>query len=173
MAYGEENIINIFIRFISKSKNTVNVCVDSTRPSLAIVIEGLKKSFLDAKSRGVRLRYLTEITSQNISYCKELLSIVDELRHLDGIKGNFYISDIEYLAPATLPDKAKPASQIIYSNVKEIVRHEQYVFDTFWNKAIPAEEKIREIEEGVLPNFIEILRNPFEVQKKAYELMKY
>lgn len=70
IVYGEENIINIFIRFINKSKNIVNICVDSTRPSLAIVVEGLKKSFLDAKSRGVRLRYLTEITSQNISYCR-------------------------------------------------------------------------------------------------------
>ena len=62
--------------------------------------------------------------------------MVDELRHLDGIKGNFYISDLEYFTPATLHAKGKPASQIIYSNVKEIVEHEQYIFDTLWDRAI-------------------------------------
>ena len=44
----------------------------------------IKKAFLDAKSRGVRLKYLTEITNDDISYCKALIKIVDELRHLDG-----------------------------------------------------------------------------------------
>ena len=87
--------------------------------------------------------YVTEITKDNLSYCKQLLTMVDELRHLDGIKGNFYISETGYLAPATLHEKGKPASQIIYSNVKELINHQKYVFDTFWDKAIAAELRIR------------------------------
>ena len=76
--------------------------------------------------------------------------MVDELRHIEGIKGNFYLSETEYIAPASLHAKGKPASQIIYSNVKEIVEHQQqYVFDNFWSRAIPAEQKINEIEEGI------------------------
>ena len=67
--------------------------------------------------------------------------MVDDLRHLDGIKGNFYISETGYLAPATLHEKGKPASQIIYSNVKELINHQRYVFDTFWDKVIVAETK--------------------------------
>jgi hypothetical protein len=47
----------------------------------------------------------------------------NEIRHLDGIKGTFYISDTEYIAPATFHQKGKPASQMIYSNVREIVEH--------------------------------------------------
>src|SRR5436309_11525104 len=104
--------------------------MDHTRPSLAIGIESIKKSFLDAKNRGVRLRYLTEITNSNISYCKELIQIVNEFRHLDGIKGNFMISETEYLAPANALEETKPASLIIYSRVKEIVDHQQYVFES-------------------------------------------
>ena len=77
-----------------------------TRPQLAIEIEPIKKAFFDAKSRGVKIRYLTEIT-ENISYCKELMKIVDELRHLDGIKGNFMISESEYLAPEVFLEKEK------------------------------------------------------------------
>jgi hypothetical protein len=33
-----------------------------------------------------------------LSYCRELMKIVPELHQLDGIKGNFMISEREYLA---------------------------------------------------------------------------
>jgi len=42
------------------------------------------------------------------------------------LKGDFYINEIEYLAPATLRGRRKPASEIIHNNVKELVEHEQY-----------------------------------------------
>ena len=72
--------------------------MDSTRPTLAIDIESIKKSFVDTKSRGIKLRYLTEITKDNIDYCKELMKIVDEFRHLEGIKTNFMLSESEHLS---------------------------------------------------------------------------
>jgi hypothetical protein len=114
---------------------------------LAIEIEELKKAFLEAKSRGVKLRYITEITEDNVGYCKELIKIVDELRHLEGIRGNFYISETEYIAPATFHAKGKPASQIVYSNVKEIVEfHQSYIFEVFWNRSTVAEQRINQVE---------------------------
>jgi signal transduction histidine kinase len=148
--HGGENVVNAVLKFVSKTNIRIDAYVDYTRPSLAIEIEQLKKAFLDAKSRSVKLRYVTEITKDNIRYCKELMTIVDELYHLEGIKGNFYVSETEYIAPATSHEKGKPASQIIYSNVKEIVEHQQYIFDSFWSRAIPAEQRIREIEEGAM-----------------------
>jgi hypothetical protein len=59
----------------------------------------LRDAFIDAKRRHVKIRYLTEITKQNLHYCKQLISVADEFRHLNGIKGNFYISEQEYTAP--------------------------------------------------------------------------
>ena len=150
VVYGIDNVINIVLQFLSQTNNKIDACVDYTRPSLAIDFLALKNAFLNAKKRGVKLRYVTEITKDNISYCKQLLTtMVYELRHLDGMKGNFYISESAYLAPATSHEKGKPASQIIYSNVKEIVEHQRYVFDSFWNRAVPANQRIKEIEEGI------------------------
>jgi signal transduction histidine kinase len=149
VVYGIDNVINIVLQFLSQTNNKIDACVDYTRPSLAIDYLALKNAFLDAKKRGVKLRYVTEITKDNISYCKQLLTtMVYELRHLEGMKGNFYISESAYLAPATFHEKGKPASQIIYSNVKEIVEHQRYVFDSFWYRAVPAKQRIKEIEEG-------------------------
>ena len=68
---------------------------------------------------------ITEITNDNISYCKELITFVDEVRHLDGIKGSSYVNDLEYLAPTDLREKGKPSSEIIYSNVKDLVEQQQ------------------------------------------------
>jgi len=43
------------------------------------------------------------------------------------------------------------ASQAIYSNIKQVVEREQYVFDNLWNKAILGAERIKEIEERRIP----------------------
>ena len=158
--YGVDTVISIVLQFLNHTNNIIDACVDYSRPSLAIEIALLKEAFLSAKKRGVRLRYVTEITNDNISYCKQLLTMVNELRHLDGIKGNLYVSDTAYLAPATFHEKGKPASQLIYSNVKEIIEHQRYIFETFWNKASPAEQRIKEIEEGLAPEFYEVITDP-------------
>jgi two-component system, OmpR family, sensor histidine kinase VicK len=52
---------------------------------------------------------------------------------------------MECLANLVLEEK-KPSWQIIVSNVKTFVEGQQYVFDTLWSKALPAEQKIEEIE---------------------------
>jgi two-component system, OmpR family, sensor histidine kinase VicK len=78
--YGSETVIDTILQFLKKSNNTIYACVDQTRPSLTIDIALLKKAFLDAKNRGVKLLYVTEINRNNLSYCKQLLTMVDELR---------------------------------------------------------------------------------------------
>jgi two-component system, OmpR family, sensor histidine kinase VicK len=170
--YNPYRVINTVIEFVDKANSKIDACVDYTRPSLAVDIAALKKAFVDAKGRGVKLRYVTEITNDNVSYCKELIDTinVDELRHIDGIKGNFYVSENEYVAPATFHHKGKPASHIIYSNVREIVEHQHYVFESFWSRAIPAQQRIKEIEEGVIHYQTKIVDNPDEIIKEISRL---
>ncbi|MGB6592979.1 MAG: hypothetical protein WBE68_15890 [Candidatus Nitrosopolaris sp.] len=168
--YGTDNVISTELRLFAEAKNRIDTCMDYTRPTLAIGIEPIRKSFVEAKSKGVQLRYLTEITNDNLSSCKEIMKIVDELRHLDSIKGNFMLSESEYLAPTTSHDKIEPADIIIFSNVKEIVEHQQYVFDTFWSKAIRAEQKIKEIEEGTMHYETRIIDDPEEIIKEISRL---
>ena len=168
--YGDDNVIDAELEFFANSNKGIDTCMNYTRPSLAVILEPIKKSFLYAKGRGVKLRYLTEITHDNIGACKELMTLVDELRHLDGIKGNFMISETEYLAPVILFEKGKIASQIICSNVKEILDQHQYMFDTLWSKAISAQQRIREIEEGIISYETKIIE---EDEKKIKRFRGY
>jgi two-component system sensor histidine kinase VicK len=173
VVHGIDNVINIVLQFLSQTNNKIDACVDYTRPSLAIDFLALKNAFLNAKKRGVKLRYVTEITKDNISYCKQLITtMVYELRHLEGVKGNFYISESAYLAPATFHEKGKPASQIIYSNVKEIVEHQRYVFESFWDRAVPAKQKIKEIEEGTSSSAAATLHYETRIMDNSDEIVK-
>jgi two-component system sensor histidine kinase VicK len=171
--YGSDKVIDTALQFTSNARNKIDACVDHTRPSLIVEIKRLKKAFEDAKRRGVKLRYITEIKTENVSFCKELLtSIVNELRHLDGIKGNFYVSEKEYIAPGALHEKDKPSSQIIKSNMKEIVEEQQYIFDTLWNKSIPAEDKIKEIEQEIEPEYFRVINDNEEATNILIDLVK-
>jgi hypothetical protein len=125
LIHGTDNVINAELQFFSNARKRMDTCMNHTRPELAIALEPIREAFIDAKKRNVRLRYITEITKDNVTYCKELMAIVDELRHLEGIKGNFMLSETEYLPPIILFEKGKVASQIVYSNLKEIVEQQQ------------------------------------------------
>lgn len=170
--HGVDIVMNTILQFLHQTEGRIDACVDYTRPSLAIDILVLKEAFLAAKSRGVKLRYITEITRDNIFYCKQLMTMVDELRHLDAIKGNFYVSETGYLAPATFHEAGKSAAQAIYSNVKEIIEHQKYVFETLWSKTVSAEQRIREIEEGNEPEFFDVIIDNVKASQVLNDMTK-
>jgi signal transduction histidine kinase len=87
---------------------------------------------------------------------------IAEVRHLDGIKGNFMVSEKEYIAPLSSPG-SEVASQIIYSNLWEMVSQQNYIFDTLWNKAVPAIRRFKEIEEGIGPIDTRLLEDSDEI----------
>ncbi|HKX96326.1 MAG TPA: ATP-binding protein [Candidatus Nitrosocosmicus sp.] len=151
IAYGK-GIIPITKKFAMNCKRDLNVCIDKNGPSVIINVPEIAEMYVIFKSNSVKMSIVTEITLDNIGYCKQIVEKFGvRIRHLSGIKGNFAISDNrEYLASAMLHE-SKPLTELVYSNVKEIIVQNQLVFETFWNNAIPAEQRIRQIEEGVLP----------------------
>ena len=169
--HGSKRVIEAEINFVLNAKRNIDTCMNYARLLLAIRTESIRKSLMDAKSRGVKIRCLTEINKDNLRCCRELMNIVEEVRHLEGIMGNFMISESEYLAPVVFDGQAKVAPKIIYCNINSFVEQQQYFFNMLWNKAETADQRIREIEEGIKPDFIETIRDPYEVQKLVFELI--
>lgn len=91
---------------------------------------------------------------------------IAQLRHLDGVKGGFVVADEKVYVATTILHLEKPVTQLIFSNVKAIVEQQQYMFNTLWNKALPAERKIREIEEGIISHETKMIENPDEIVKE-------
>ena len=102
----------------------------------------------DILKRGGKIRCITEITKENLQYCEELVNTVTELRHMDGLKGGIAINENEYMATTVLQE-AQPLTEVIYSNVDEVVAQGQFIFDTLWKNATVAQKKIKELKEGI------------------------
>ena len=171
--HGFEKTTEVIIRFLYSAEDHMNICADYTWPSVAMGVEVFKKGLYELKKRNVKSRFVTDITKDNIKYCKELMQI-SELRHLDGIKGNFAISEKGYTASATMQEAAL-LQQVIYSNVRSILDQQQYVFETLWSKAKPAEQKIREIEEGIdlgETEIIQVIQNPKKILELFINMIK-
>ncbi len=147
MIYDMENAISYGTKFLQKAKERIDVFTDRNGPSLIVKCDVYKANYIKARSRGAYIRFITEITKDNINYCKELKKIVDELRHLDDLKGSVSLSEIEFIGSSTWREK-NLLIPVIYSSEKEIVEQQQFLFESLWNKAIPGEHKIKGIEEG-------------------------
>jgi two-component system, OmpR family, sensor histidine kinase VicK len=168
--HGFEKTTEAIIRFLHTAEDSMNICADHTWPSVAMGVEVFKKGLYELKKRNVKSRFVTDITKDNIKYCKELMQI-SELRHLDGLKGNFAISEKGYTASATLQE-ASLLQEVIYSNARAILDQQRYMFETLWSKAKPAEQKIREIEEGVDFGKTEIIQSPKKILELFINMIK-
>ena len=167
--YGIENAMSRLTQAMSRVHNRADVCGDSLSPSFSMGVESIKKGYIDFKQRGVKIRFITEITKDNIHYCKELMKFVEELRHMDGVKGNMAVSETEYVATAVLQE-SQPVTQTIYSNAKAILEQHRYFFENLWNNATPAAQRIKEIEEGIVPIRTKILENQDQIVREIRNL---
>jgi nitrogen-specific signal transduction histidine kinase len=168
--HGEEATTGAILDLAASTKKLMYVCADSMAPSVTIGVPKFRQALLDLVARGVEYRFITEITKENLAYCKELQKHV-QLRHLDSVRGNFVVNEHEYIATAIVFEQAKPVPEIIYSSVKSIVDQHHYLFLTLWNKSVPAEQRIREIEEGVLPPQTRAVQDPLEILKDTMRMV--
>lgn len=155
---------------VLKNSNILLICADQYWPSVAMGIEVFRNQMFDLKKKNVNCRFITEVTRENIAFCKELLKIA-EVRHLQGLKGNFAVNEREYIASATMKN-LQLLSQVVYSNSTAVVEQHHFFFENLWEKSISATEKIDEIEKGITPEIIEVIKNPFGIQKIYTHLLK-
>jgi two-component system, OmpR family, sensor histidine kinase VicK len=166
-----ENILNTFLHILHNANTKWDWFADSRALSLPLAFEAIKKAILEAKTKATRLRFITEITKENMALAKEFKDIL-ELRHIEGVKGNFGVSDVEYIAISTTTNAhfgdSKSGTRAIiphaiYSNVIEVIRQQQCVFEVLWNKATPAEKRIKEIEGRVQQVSTRILKDEDQI----------
>jgi signal transduction histidine kinase len=169
---GPQNVVNAILNSFSQAQCQIDFCGSSEFPITASSLGLIKYARLNAKKRGIKLRYIIEITNENISYCENLMETV-ELRHLNDIKGYFGIIDrTEYMATATIAGASRPLDQVIYSNARIFVELQQYLFQTLWDKAIPAQQKIRALERGIEPEFYEVITDNEKAQNLYIDFAK-
>lgn len=141
----QEQVYGSLARFFDNARFQVLACLNSYVLTLTTDEEQLQAPKRAARARGVKLRYITDITKDNLAYCKRQMNMVDELRHLDGIRGNFILSDKELMAAPDI-SQAKPLTEGIHSSDGKMLNQLRCMFETLWHHSVPAEARIRELE---------------------------
>ena len=165
--YGVENAVKLFSRVVYGANTVIDICDDDIISHTATSHKIIEKRVLEI---GAKFRYITEIKKDNIKYCKELMK-VGQVRHLDGIRTNFVVTDTEYSSSAIM-QQVHAHPETVYSNVRSIVEQQRYLFENLWNKAIPAERKINEIEGGIELEKTYVIQDPQSIQKLFVDMVK-
>jgi signal transduction histidine kinase len=153
----------MLLQIFSNAQHTIDICGNSKFLIKIFSFSVVDKIRLDAsKRKDLRQRYIFEITKENIHYCKSLMNTA-EVRHLEEHEANFVTNENECLGFITMQ---KESLQATYSNISEVAQEQQSVFETFWDKAIPAKNKIIEIEEGLKSEYLEVISD----YKKATDI---
>jgi two-component system sensor histidine kinase VicK len=160
--HGAE-VINALLQIFSNAEHTIDVCGNAKFLAKIFSFSVVDKIRLDAsKRKDLRQRYIFEITKENIHNCKSLMNTA-EVRHLEEHEANFVTNENECLGFIAMQ---KESLQATYSNIREVVQEQRSVFETFWDKAIPAKNKIIEIEEGLKSEYLEVISD----YKKATDI---
>lgn len=146
--YDPGTITKVYSQILDNANKKWDFYADTNSLAVPFAIEQVNRAILDAKNRGVKFRFVTEITKDNVAFCKNSVLKVAEIRHLGGIKGNFGVSDTEYISTsdrvsatdiaASDPEHKTEAAKTtttgtlqhaVYSNVKEDIQQQQHIFE--------------------------------------------
>ncbi|MFL6460941.1 MAG: ATP-binding protein [Nitrososphaeraceae archaeon] len=155
MLVGPEVTTKQAWKFFSNVVKKVDGC--SSSAAVPIVMTMFCDAYKDMKRRGVKIRSVTDITKNNLEHCKALMQFA-EVRHISHLNTNFGVSETEHIVAPTMKD-GQPLPKLIYSNSKEMIEQQQNIFDIFWRKATPADQRIKEIEEEREEEFFQVINN--------------
>ena len=155
------------VGIMGKTEKYLNIMGDSKSPNFLLSDE-IRKAMQKAKTKGTRIRLITEITKENLNSCKEIMKFV-EVRHLDKVIGNFIISDKEYFGQSF---GSNYQINQIYNNDHGMVELQNYVFENLWNNSVSHHDKSSSLEAGVDPEEVKVLSDPIEIRKTYLGLIE-
>ncbi len=131
--------------------------------------EGFSIGRKKMKTKGIRSRFVLEFTREKLDSFD--LYDLGEIRHVDGIRGNFGIMDSRcYMVYILLTDN-QPPTQGVFSNFRPLVEKQQKIFDELWNLGVPLSTRIRELERQGDELAANTITNYDEIRDEIYYLI--
>lgn len=132
--------------------------------------DGLKILENQTKEKGLKLRLIVEATAENINFVNSLN--FSEIRHLDGIRGNFAIFDERaYMLQIFHRDTGQP-DQGFWSNSRVLVDKQQKLFDYLWEMSLPLAMRDKELKFQARQQYKKILTEDYKIQQEITSLVE-
>jgi hypothetical protein len=129
----------------------------------------------------LRIRIITNITKNDISYCEKLLSIGLEINHLPELEGGNMILNDKTFFSFTI-QRINTVHKVIFDiykiNDPHLLTIQQLLFNKIWRDSIPAALRMHELKEEKTPNTTilhpktEIIENPREIEKRLSDFIR-
>src|SRR5215212_189485 len=120
------------------------------------------------------IRWISSITEKDSAdLVRTFLNIGVQIRHVKNMPPiDFSVSDKEMMATIEKMQGCQMAQSLLVSNEPAYIDHFAFIFEELWKNGIDASDKIRDIEQGIDQANIEIISNPKEGIKRAWNTIK-
>lgn len=162
-----KNLQSIIVNTISAAEKSLSILGDSKSVNL-ILSEQIRNAIQDAKNRQLRIRYITEITPENLNSSREINKFA-EVRHLRKIIGNYILTDKEYFG---LPEADKLLSSLNQNENSQSITMQNYIFDNLWNNATTQYDRATNLEVGLEAEEVKIISKASEVREAYFNLIE-
>ena len=135
--------------------------------------EKIMNKYKQGEHKGIKL--LTIITDKDAAdIVKKFLKIGVQIRHVKNMPPiDFALSDKEIIATT---EKTEGSEEIIksllVSNEQAYISHFTFIFNELWRDAIDAKERILSIEQGIEPEFFEVINDREKANQILVDLAK-
>jgi signal transduction histidine kinase len=186
---GYEDIVRKEQEILESSKELV-ACLNYSGVRLAynsnfeVYQKIMQEKFMNGEHKGIR--FVTKVDKESAKMIKRFLDVGVQVRHVDNLPPiDFAVSDKEIVAKVHKVErelnyeKADFGNREISQDVKNVlVSTEQayidyflYTFSDLWNNGTNAEERIAFLEQGLEPEFIDVLNDGRKTSRILLELV--
>jgi hypothetical protein len=151
----------VYYNFLVDATKTIDCYLSQLSNSGSSLYKALFELLTTAgKKKDISVRIVTTINTENIGLAKQLARHFN-VYHVDRTEGNFciidgvlYFCDIENSGHET-----NQCHRQLLSKHLSFVKLQQNLFENLLNHAIPARERIKEVERGIQREYIETIRD--------------
>ena len=138
------------------------------------VYEKITENYRKGEHAGIRL--VTSVTDKESAVLvKKFLDIGVQIRHVNNMPPiDFALSDKEMIATIEKVEEqsGETIKSLLVTNEQAYISHFLSIFDGLWINGIDAKERITAIEQGIEPEFLDVINDPQKVSKILIDLAK-
>jgi signal transduction histidine kinase len=131
----------------------------------------IMQEYSRGEHKGIRL--VSSIDRESLDIVRKFLDTGVQIRHVKNMPPiDFAVSDREMIATIEKIQSGQIIQNLLVSTEQPYLDHFTSIFDELWKNGVDAKDRIKDIEEGVDTEGIEIIQNPAEIQKFTFDLVK-
>jgi signal transduction histidine kinase len=135
--------------------------------------EKIIDKYKNGEHKGIKL-VTTIVDKDAADLVKKFLDIGVQIRHVKNMPPiDFAVSDKEIVATTEKTEEPEEIiKSLLVSNEQAYVNHFVFIFNEMWRDAIDARERILMIEQGIEPDFVEVINEPQRAKRVLMDLAK-